>query len=107
MAYIWFMATLAHAHEPVPVVNSIRLASAAESDDPPRHAHGVGLRMEQARQAAWLCTGMAHTAKAEALVTISCDKPEGSSITYGVSLTERVDAATKEQPEPTNIWGSR
>jgi len=39
---------------------------------------------------------------AEPLVTISCDKPEGSSMTYGISLTARVDAAAKEQPEPTN-----
>src|SRR5262249_12009187 len=39
---------------------------------------------------------------AEPLLTISCDKPEGSSVTYGVSLSERLNAAAKEQPEPTN-----
>jgi hypothetical protein len=52
--------------------------------------------------AAWLCIGVAFTAKAEPLIKISCEKPEGSSITYGVSLTERLDAAAKEQPEPIN-----
>ena len=51
---------------------------------------------------AWLCTCVAFTAKAEPLVTISCEKPEGSSITYGVPLTERLDALRKEQPAPIN-----
>src|SRR5262245_30156099 len=47
---------------------------------------------------AWLCTGVTFTAKAEPLVTISCEKPEGSSITYGVPLKERLDALAQEQP---------
>jgi hypothetical protein len=51
---------------------------------------------------AWLCIGVAFTAKAEPLVTISCEKPEGSSITYGVPLKERLDALAQEQPEPVN-----
>src|SRR5262245_5899819 len=51
---------------------------------------------------AWLCTGVAFTAKAEPLVTISCEKPEGSSTTYGVPLKERLDALAQEQPEPIN-----
>jgi hypothetical protein len=54
-----------------------------------------------------LCAGvlaslLSTSSIAEPLLTISCDKPEGSSITYGVSLTERLNAAAKEQPEPTN-----
>jgi len=53
-----------------------------------------------------VCAGflssLSSTLIAEPLVTISCDKPEGSSMTYGISLTARVDAASKEQPEPTN-----
>ena len=51
---------------------------------------------------AWLSIGVAFTAKAEPLVTISCEKPEGSSITYGVLLKERLDALAQEQPEPVN-----
>ena len=51
---------------------------------------------------AWLCIGVAFTAKAEPLVTISCEKPEGSSITYGVPLKERLDALAQEQPGPIN-----
>ena len=39
-------------------------------------------------------------ANAEPLVTISCDKPNGVSITYGTSLQERVEAREKNQPEP-------
>ena len=39
-------------------------------------------------------------ASAEPLVTISCDKPNGVSITYGTSLQERVEAREKNQPEP-------
>jgi hypothetical protein len=51
---------------------------------------------------AWLSIGVAFTAKAEPLVTISCEKPEGSSTTYGVPLKERLDALAQEQPEPVN-----
>jgi hypothetical protein len=39
-------------------------------------------------------------ANAEPLVTISCDKPNGVSITYGAPLQERVEAREKNQPEP-------
>jgi hypothetical protein len=37
----------------------------------------------------------------EPLVTISCDKPEGFNIAYGVSLTERFSASQNNQPGPT------
>jgi len=40
------------------------------------------------------------SASAEPLVTISCDKPNGVSITYGAPLQERVEAREKNQPEP-------
>jgi hypothetical protein len=38
---------------------------------------------------------------AEPLVTISCDKPEGFNIVYGVSLTERFNASQNNQQRPT------
>lgn len=37
---------------------------------------------------------------ADPLVTISCDKPEGSSIWYGISPFERVSAAIDKRPPP-------
>jgi hypothetical protein len=39
-------------------------------------------------------------AEAEPLVTISCDKPEGFSIQYGVSFPESLEASKKNQAEP-------
>ena len=39
-------------------------------------------------------------AKAEPLVTISCDKPKGFNIAYGTTLSERAQAREKNQPEP-------
>ena len=39
-------------------------------------------------------------AKAEPLVTISCDKPNGFSIGYGTTLIGRFEASKKNQPEP-------
>ena len=39
-------------------------------------------------------------ANAEPLVTISCEKPNGVSISYGASLQERAEAKEKNQPEP-------
>jgi hypothetical protein len=39
-------------------------------------------------------------AKAEPLVTISCDKPKGFNIAYGTTLKERAEAREKKQPEP-------
>lgn len=44
--------------------------------------------------------GAATEANAEPLVTVSCEKPTGFSITYGVALTDQADAAAKPQPEP-------
>jgi hypothetical protein len=44
--------------------------------------------------------GAAAEANAEPLLTISCEKPTGFSIAYGVSLTDQADAAAKHQPEP-------
>jgi hypothetical protein len=38
---------------------------------------------------------------AEPLVTISCDKPDGFNMTYGVSFGERVEASKNNLPEPT------
>jgi hypothetical protein len=39
-------------------------------------------------------------ADAEPLVTISCNKPNGFNIAYGVSLADHVAATQKKQPEP-------
>jgi hypothetical protein len=39
-------------------------------------------------------------AKAEPLVTISCDKPNGFRIEYGTSPEERIEASQKNQPSP-------
>ena len=47
--------------------------------------------------ASLLCTA----AFAEPLATISCEKPEGSSIWYGISPFERVGAAIANRPQPT------
>ena len=48
-----------------------------------------------------LCTLLAISlspkAIAEPLVTISCEKPEGVSMAYGVSLTDRMDASANSQ----------
>jgi hypothetical protein len=38
---------------------------------------------------------------AEPLVTIPCDKPNGFNMQYGVSFTERLEAARNNLPEPT------
>src|SRR5262249_4373946 len=46
------------------------------------------------------CVGAISRAGAEPLVTISCEKPDGVSISYGSSLQERVEAREKNQPEP-------
>jgi hypothetical protein len=40
------------------------------------------------------------TAKAEPLVTISCDKPNGFRIEYGTTPEERFEASQKNQPSP-------
>ena len=37
---------------------------------------------------------------AEPLVTISCEEPSGFNIAYGTTITERVAAEQKRQPEP-------
>jgi hypothetical protein len=44
--------------------------------------------------------GTVAEANAEPLVTISCEKPTGFTIAYGVPLTDQADAAAKHQPEP-------
>ena len=41
------------------------------------------------------------TSFAEPLVTITCDKPDGFNIAYGISLTDRFNATANSQPEPT------
>jgi hypothetical protein len=41
------------------------------------------------------------TSIAEPNVTISCDKPEGFNMKYGVSFTEQLEAAKNKLPEPT------
>ena len=38
---------------------------------------------------------------AEPLVTISCEKPDGFSLAYGVSFSDRLNASSNNQPEPT------
>ena len=40
------------------------------------------------------------TARAEPLVTISCDKPNGFNIAYGTTLRERFEARQKNQAQP-------
>jgi hypothetical protein len=44
--------------------------------------------------------GLGTVAAAEPLLTVSCEKPNGFSIAYGVDFTQRLDAEMRNQPEP-------
>jgi hypothetical protein len=46
-----------------------------------------------------VCVGAMSKVSAEPLVTISCEKPNGVSISYGTPLQERLEAKEKNQPE--------
>ena len=46
------------------------------------------------------CAAGLAKANAEPLLTISCENPDGFSIKYGTTITERIAADQKKQPEP-------
>jgi hypothetical protein len=47
------------------------------------------------------CSATFAKANAGPMLTISCDKPNGFNIAYGVSFAARVEAEQKNQPEPS------
>ncbi len=47
------------------------------------------------------CIAFVAKASAEPLVTITCDKPDGFTLEYGIPYSAHLEAAANNQPEPT------
>ena len=50
-----------------------------------------------------LAISLAPNAIAEPLVTISCEKPEGVSMAYGISLADRMNASGVNQERSNQV----